>query len=172
LSRGDGWDPVGHRSQLGNGKTLEMSGLQELPLVNACLNGLSGTLLSFGLYFILNKNERAHRACMLAAFGSSIVFLITYVIHKVFVVRGVNTPFLGPTALKPWYLLMLATHIILAIAIVPLACITIFRGLKDRRESHRRIARWTWPLWMYVSITGVVIYLVLYQVWPAHARAP
>ena len=103
---------------------------------------------------------------MIAAFVSSCVFLVGYVVHKVFVVKGVNTPFAGPAALKPWYLLMLATHVILAMLIVPLALTTITLGVKGRFEQHKKIARWTWPLWMYVSVTGVVIYLLLYQIFP------
>jgi len=138
----------------------------DLPLVNACLNGTAGLLLIGGLIFIKRGSERAHQRCMIAAFATSCIFLVSYVIHKAIVVRGVNTPFSGPSSLKPWYLLMLATHVILAIAIVPLAIMTIRRGLADQRQSHRRLARWTWPLWMYVSVTGVVIYLVLYQIWP------
>jgi putative membrane protein len=138
----------------------------DLPLLNACLNGCAGLLLIFGLVFIKRRNELAHKRCMLSAFATSCAFLVSYVIHKVFVMRGVNTPFAGPPSLKGWYLFMLASHVLLAIAIVPLALITLRRGLADNREAHRRLARWTWPLWMYVSVTGVVIYLVLYQIWP------
>ena len=138
-----------------------------LPLINACLNALSGLLLALGLMFILKKNEVAHRRCMLSAFLTSCVFLVSYVIHKVFIVRGINTPFRGPAHLKPIYLVLLISHVILAVTIVPMAWVTIFRGLQGRLELHRKIARITWPLWMYVSVTGVVIYCVLYQIWPA-----
>jgi len=141
--------------------------LHDLPAVNATLNGLSAILLTAGFVFIKRGHKIAHRNCMLAAFVSSCVFLVGYVGHKVFVVKGVNTPFAGPAALKPWYLLMLATHVVLAMAIVPLAITSITLGLKDRFETHKKVARWTWPLWMYVSVTGVLIYLLLYQIYPA-----
>jgi uncharacterized membrane protein YozB (DUF420 family) len=104
---------------------------------------------------------------MLSAFGTSCVFLVLYLIHKFVVVRGVHTPFRGPDSLKIAYLIMLASHIILAISVVPLALISIHRGLRERFDEHRRIARWTWPIWMYVSVTGVLVYLVLYVFWPA-----
>ena len=140
--------------------------LTDLPLVNASLNGLSAILLMAGFIFIKRGNKDAHRKCMGTAFVSSCVFLVGYVIHKVFVVKGVNTPFAGPAALKPYYLVMLASHIILAIVIVPMAIATIRLGILGRFEAHKKIARWTWPLWMYVSVTGVLIYLLLYQIYP------
>lgn len=136
-----------------------------LPLVNACLNGLSALLLLAGLVLVRHRRVAAHRACMLSAFGISVVFLGLYLYHKIVVVKGVNTPFPGPAALKPWYLAMLSSHIVLAMAVVPLALVTIHRGLRERWDQHRRIARWTWPIWMYVSLTGVAVYLALYVVW-------
>ena len=140
--------------------------LTDLPLVNASLNGLSAILLMAGFIFIKRGNKDAHRKCMGTGFVSSCVFLVGYVIHKVFVVKGVNTPFAGPAVLKPYYLVMLASHIILAIVIVPMAIATIRLGILGRFEAHKKIARWTWPLWMYVSVTGVLIYLLLYQIFP------
>ena len=140
--------------------------LTDLPAVNASLNGLSAILLTTGFVFIKRGNKIAHRKCMVAAFVSSCLFLVCYVAHKVFVVKGVNTPFAGPVALKPYYFLMLTTHIILAIMIVPMAIITIRLGITGRFDAHKKIARWTWPIWMYVSVTGVVIYLLLYQIFP------
>jgi putative membrane protein len=139
----------------------------DLPLINACLNGLATVLLVAGYVFIKRGNQAAHKKCMLAAFAASCVFLVGYVFHKVYVVKGVNTPFAGPEVLKPWYLLMLATHVILAMLIVPLALTTIALGLKGKFETHKKVARWTWPIWMYVSVTGVLIYLLLYQIYPA-----
>lgn len=139
----------------------------DLPLINACLNGLATVLLTLGFIFIRRGQRVAHQRCMLAALVASCVFLVGYLAHKIFVVKGVNTPFAGPAALKPWYLLMLATHVLLAMLIVPLALITITFGLKGNFERHKKIARWTWPLWMYVSVTGVLIYLLLYQIYPA-----
>jgi putative membrane protein len=141
--------------------------LNQLPLINACLNGLSGVLLVIGLILIRSGKREAHRRCMLTAFGTSCVFLVLYLVHKFLVVRGVHTPFRGPDALKIPYLAMLASHIILAICVVPLALISIHRGLRERFDEHRRVARWTWPIWMYVSVTGVLVYLVLYVFWPA-----
>ena len=142
--------------------------LHDLPAVNATLNGLSAILLTVGFIFIKRGNRLAHRNCMIAAFASSCVFLTGYVVHKIFVVKGVNTPFAGPAVLKPWYLLMLATHVLLAMLIVPLALTSITLGLKGKFEIHKKVSRWTLPLWMYVSVTGVLIYLLLYQVYPAH----
>lgn len=139
----------------------------DLPLINACLNGLATVLLTLGYLFIRRGQRAAHQRCMLAALVVSCLFLVGYLVHKIFIVKGVNTPFAGPAALKPWYLLMLATHVVLAMAIVPLALLTIVFGLKGNFERHKKIARWTWPLWMYVSVTGVLIYLLLYQLYPA-----
>ena len=138
----------------------------DLPLINATLNGTSAVLLTVGLILVRAGRVEAHRRCMMGAFAASCVFLVLYVVHKVFVAKGVHTPFRGPGVLKPWYLLMLFSHITLAVVIVPLALVTISRGLGGRIEQHRRIARWTWPLWMYVSVTGIAIYLVLYRIWP------
>lgn len=138
-----------------------------LPLINACLNGVSAVLLVAGLILIRNGRREAHRACMLSAFGVSCVFLVLYLFHKIVVVRGVNTPFRGPESLRPYYLGMLASHVILAMAVVPLALVGIHRGLQSQFDRHRRIARWLWPIWMYVSLTGVLVYLLLYVVWPA-----
>lgn len=139
----------------------------DLPLINACLNGVATILLTLGYIYIRRGHQAAHQRCMLAALVASCLFLVGYLTHKIFIVKGVNTPFAGPAALKPWYLLMLATHVFLAMLIVPLALITIVLGLKGRFEKHKKIARWTWPLWMYVSVTGVLIYLLLYQIYPA-----
>ena len=140
--------------------------LDQLPLINATLNGIAGCLLVLGLVLIKTGHQTAHRRCMQAAFATSCVFLILYLIHKFWVVRGVHTPFRGPPGLKTAYLAMLASHIVLAIAVVPMALVTIHHGLHQRFPQHRRLARWTWPVWMYVSVTGVLVYLVLYVIWP------
>ena len=141
----------------------------DLPLVNACLNGMATVLLCAGFYFIRTGRPVAHRNCMISAFITSCVFLAFYLYHKIIVVRGVNTPFPGPAFLVLPYRIMLFSHIVLAMAIVPMALVTISRGLKGRFELHRRIARWTFPVWLYVSVTGVLIYVLLYQVWPLRA---
>ena len=143
----------------------------QLPLINASLNGLAACLLVLGLILIRTGRPEAHRRCMLAAFVTSCIFLVLYLVHKFWVVRGVHTPFRGPASLKVPYLCMLTTHVALAIAVVPMALITINRGLKQRFPEHRRLARWTWPVWMYVSVTGVLVYLVLYVIWPAPTAA-
>lgn len=140
--------------------------LNQLPLINACLNGIAGILLVVGLVLIRSGRREAHRACMLAAFGTSCVFLVLYLIHKFLVLKGLHTRFSGPPNLLPAYLIMLFSHVALAIVVVPLALITIHRGLSKRFDQHRKVARWTWPIWMYVSVTGVLVYLVLYVVWP------
>jgi len=138
--------------------------LQDLPAVNASLNGLSAVLLGGGFYFIKRKNVTAHRRCMIAAFTTSVVFLACYLTYHI----GVHTVthFREPAWFRPYYLTLLGTHTILAVVIVPLILITLSRALRQRFDLHRKIARWTWPLWMYVSVTGVVVYLILYQIFP------
>ncbi len=143
----------------------------DLPAVNASLNGLSAVFLSIGYWFIRRKNQRAHRKCMLAAFASSTLFLacyITFHAYRAYYLHQGPTIFKEPAAFRPIYLGILLSHTILAMAIVPLAVITLSRGLRENFELHRRISRWTWPLWMYVSVTGVLIYLLLYQIFPQH----
>ncbi len=136
----------------------------DLPAVNATLNGLSAALLGWGYWHIKRQRPRAHRNCMLAAVGTSTLFLISYLTYHA-LVRTV-TRFQDPAWFRPIYLLILLTHTVLAMALVPLVGVTLYRALRERFDSHRRIARWTWPVWMYVSVTGVVIYLLLYQVFP------
>jgi len=143
--------------------------LADLPAVNATLNGLSAVFLSWGLYFIRRRNQIAHRNCMLAAFATSTLFLVCYIIYHTYVARVLHrgpTRFIDPAWFRPFYLSILGTHTVLAIIIVPLAIITLSRGLRKRFEAHKRISRWTWPLWMYVSVTGVLIYFLLYQIFP------
>lgn len=140
--------------------------VSDLPALNASLNGVAAVLLGFGFYFIRQGRVLAHRRCMLAAFVTSSVFLISYVLHKI-LVRGVHTRIGAEGIIKSIYYGMLLTHILLAAAIVPLALITISRALRERFNAHRRIARWTWPIWMYVSVTGVLIYFMLYRWFPS-----
>lgn len=139
--------------------------VSDLPGLNACLNSLATILLTAGFIFIWKKNVIAHRACMLSAFGVSCVFLVTYVLHKI-LVRGVHTPFGGEGFIKTFYYVMLASHILLAIVIVPLILVTLTHAIKGRFEKHQAWAKWTFPLWYYVSITGVLVYLFLYKWWP------
>jgi uncharacterized membrane protein YozB (DUF420 family) len=140
------------------------SWVKNLPSVNACFNSLSAVLLTLGYVFIRRKNQQAHRNCMLAALGSSALFLAGYLTYH-FTVQGV-TRFTEPAWFRPIYLTILLTHTVLAVVIVPLILMTVVRALRERFDRHRAIARWTWPLWMYVSVTGVLIYLLLYQIFP------
>ena len=143
--------------------------LADLPVVNACLNGLSAVFLGAGYHFIRQKNQAAHRNCMIAAFIASVLFLCCYLTYHSYVAYHLHrgpTKFTDPQWFRPIYLLILITHTLLAIVIVPLVIMTLSRALKGRFDRHRRIARWTWPLWMYVSVTGVLIYLLLYQIFP------
>lgn len=134
----------------------------DLPALNATLNGIAAVFLAAGYYFIRRGQIARHRASMLAAFSMSVLFLISYVIYHANV--G-STPFPGQGAIRAVYFTILVTHIILAAAIVPMAIVTLRRGLKRDDARHRRIARITWPVWMYVSVTGVVIYLMLYRLY-------
>ena len=138
--------------------------VHDLPVVNASLNGLSAVFLTLGFIFIKRGNKIAHRNCMVAAFGTSVVFLGCYLTYHA-TVKTV-THFVDPAWFKPIYLTILLTHTLLAAVIVPLILVTLWRAKKQQFEAHKKIARWTWPLWLYVSVTGVVIYLLLYQVFP------
>ena len=136
--------------------------ISDLPALNATLNGIAGALLALGYYFIRHKRVAAHRACMLSAFAASTLFLVSYLIYHS---QVGSRPFPGHGGVRLLYFTILITHIVLAAAIVPMALITLRRGLKLDVARHRRIARWTWPLWMYVSVTGVVIYMMLYRLY-------
>jgi len=136
---------------------MDVSGL---PALNAGLNSISTVLLAAGYYFIRHRQREKHRVMMLAAFASSCLFLTSYLVYHY---HAGSVPFQGQGWIRPLYFTILITHIVLAAAIVPLALITLSRALGERYDRHRRIARWTFPLWMYVSVTGVVIYLMLYQ---------
>jgi putative membrane protein len=143
--------------------------IYDLPAVNASLNGLSAALLTAGFIFIRQKKIIPHRNCMISAFCVSVIFLICYLTYHSYLAivlhRG-PTRFLNPSWFRPIYLTILFTHTIGAMVIVPMILITLSRGLREQFELHKKIARWTWPLWMYVSVTGVVVYLLLYQIFP------
>ena len=131
-----------------------------LPSVNASLNGSSAILLSIGYWFIRRKRVAAHRLCMLSACVTSTVFLIGYlVLHSVV---GL-TRFSGQGWIRPAYFAILATHTVLAASIVPLVVVTLTLSLRGRFDLHARIARWTLPIWLYVSVTGVLVYMILYH---------
>ena len=141
----------------------------DLPAVNAGLNSLSTLLLTLGFVFIKRGNKTAHRNCMVGALVTSTAFLVCYLFdhYKMKQVYGeALTRFLDPAWFRPIYLVILFTHLIGAIAIVPLVLMTVSRAIRQKFELHKKIARWTWPIWMYVSVTGVVIYLLLYQIFP------
>jgi uncharacterized membrane protein YozB (DUF420 family) len=131
-----------------------------LPAVNATLNGVSGIFLLVGYVLIRRGRINAHRNAMLGAFGSSTVFLMSYVVYHA---HAGSRPFTGQGAIRSVYFAILISHVILAAAILPMSISTLSRGLRGRYDDHKRIARWTFPTWMYVSLTGVIVYLMLYQ---------
>ncbi len=127
--------------------------------MNATLNFLSAVFLVLGFFFIKSKNIKAHRACMLSAFACSTLFLTSYLVYHY---QVGSVPFKGHGWIRTVYFAILLTHTILAAVVVPLALITLRRALKEKFGAHRRIARWTFPIWLYVSITGVIVYAMLY----------
>ena len=137
--------------------------LTVLPAVNACLNTLSGVLLVLGYLQIRQKNVRMHRCLMVSAFLVSVLFLVSYLIYH-FNVGSVR--FTGQGWVRPVYFTILISHTILASAVPFLAVITLYRAWTGDFHRHRRIARWTFPIWLYVSITGVLVYLFLYWLYP------
>lgn len=139
--------------------------ISDLPAVNASLNALATILLLAGYVQIKRKHESAHKTLMISASVTSVVFLTCYVVYHLN--TQVVSSFGGPASLKPFYLTMLISHVILAAAVPPLCVTTLWRAWKGQFDKHRRIARITFPIWLYVSVTGVLIYLVLYQLFPA-----
>jgi uncharacterized membrane protein YozB (DUF420 family) len=135
----------------------------DLPAVNASLNGLSAVFLLLGFRFIRRKNIPAHKRCMLSAVVTSTLFLACYVVYHA---KAGGTVFRNPPWFRWIYIPLLVSHVFLAMVIVPMVIITLNRALRERFDKHKKIARWTWPLWMYVSVTGVVVYLLLYQIFP------
>lgn len=134
--------------------------VHDLPAVNATLNALSGLLLLAGYLLIRARRIEAHRRCMLAAFATSALFLACYLVYHYEV--G-SVPFTRQGIVRPLYYSILITHVVLAAAVPPLALVTLSRGLQARYAKHRAIARWTLPIWLYVSVTGVLVYVLLYQ---------
>lgn len=135
-----------------------------LPHVNALLNATSGMLLLAGFFFIMRRKVAAHLSCMVAALGVSALFLISYLVYHY---NHGSTRFTGQGWVRSLYFVILISHTILAVVIVPLIIITLRRAWRGDYSRHRRIARWTFPLWLYVSITGVIVYLMLYQIYPS-----
>lgn len=131
------------------------------PAIDATLNGTTAVLLAFGHHFIKRGSMAKHRALMIAAFATSSVFLACYLYYH-FHVGSVH--FRGQGWSRPVYFSILISHTVLAAVVVPMILITLTLGLRNRFDRHRRIARWTYPIWMYVSVTGVVVYLMLYKI--------
>ena len=132
----------------------------DLPALNATLNAISAVLLVTGYVFIRRKNWRMHRASMIAALVMSALFLTSYVIYHA---QVGSVPFRRTGWIRTVYFVVLIPHVILAAGMVPPVLITVSRGLSARYDKHRKIARWTLPIWLYVSVTGVIVYLMLYQ---------
>ena len=138
--------------------------ISQLPALNAILNSVSAILLITGYIFIRQKKINAHRASMISAFVTSTLFLTSYLIYHFSKELG-PTKFQGEGIVRPVYYFILITHTILATAIVPMVLVTFSRALKKRFDPHRKIARWTLPIWLYVSVTGVIVYLMLYRLY-------
>jgi uncharacterized membrane protein YozB (DUF420 family) len=134
--------------------------ISDLPAVNATLNGISAILLTIGYLLIRQRRIAQHRLCMLSAFATSTLFLISYLVYHAHI--G-SKPFTGQGPIRYVYFAILIPHVVLAAAILPLALITLSRALKRQFPRHKAIARWTLPIWLYVSVTGVIVYLMLYR---------
>lgn len=138
---------------------------QDLPAVNACLNGLSGALIVIGWLFIKTQRTRAHIATMTAALVSSTLFLAGYIGNHI-LRHGVVTHFTAQGWVRPAYFSLLISHTLLAVVVLPMVILTVIPALRARYDRHRRIARWTLPVWLYVSVTGVLVYFMLYVWYP------
>jgi uncharacterized membrane protein YozB (DUF420 family) len=134
--------------------------VHDLPAVNATLNGISGLLLLVGYVLIRSRRIELHRRFMIAAFAASSLFLVCYVVYHA---QVGSVRFTRTGIVRPIYFTILITHVTLAAVVLPMAIVTLSRGLGSRFAQHRRIARWTFPIWMYVSVTGVLVYVLLYQ---------
>ena len=134
--------------------------VRDLPAINASLNALSAILLLAGYLLIRAHRVPQHRRCMIAAFTTSSLFLVCYIVYHA---QVGSVPFTRQGFVRPLYFTILITHVTLAATVLPLAIVTLSRGLKARYPQHRRIARWTLPIWLYVSVTGVLVYVLLYQ---------
>lgn len=141
--------------------------LSDLPAVNAGLNTLSTLFLTAGYIFIRRQRQAAHRNCMIGAVISSALFLTCYLIYHY---NAGRTTFRDPAWFRPIYLGILLTHTILAVVIVPMVLVTLYHAARRQFERHKKISRWTWPIWMYVSVTGVLIYFLLYHLFPQSPR--
>jgi putative membrane protein len=143
----------------------EIQVIQWLPHINVSLNAIATILLIVGYVLIKQRREHAHRRVMLATLGVNVIFLVSYLVYHY---NAGSKPFprdpnVASDLVRYFYLGLLASHVVLAAAVPVLAIWTIYLGLKNKRESHRKLAKWTWPIWLYVSVTGVIVYLMLYQ---------
>ena len=144
-----------------------MLSISHLPHLNAILNALAACFLMGGFVFIKSGNRDAHRLCMVIALIISSLFLISYIIHRFYVPIFV---FQGEGGVRIFYYILLISHVFLAITIVPLIAITVVRAFKENFTANKKIAKWTWPIWMYVSVTGVVVYMFLYVLFAEHTE--
>ncbi len=149
---------LGHRPPMGT-----VPDVSTLPVLNALLNATSALLLLAGYLFIRQRKVTAHKTCMLTAFGVSSLFLVSYVIYHY---HAGSKPFAGQGWIRGVYYPLLISHLVLAALIVPFALTTIYRAWRGQFSRHRRIARWTLPMWLYVSVTGVIVYWMLYHLVP------
>lgn len=138
-----------------------MINLEDLPALNATLNGISAALLVTGFAFIRRGNVRAHTTCMLSALVTSALFLTSYLIYHF---QHPSTPFPGSGVWRTVYFWILIPHIILAIVMIPMILTVLYRAMRGRFDKHKRLARITLPIWLYVSLTGVVVYVMLYRI--------
>jgi len=136
-------------------------GVRDLPMINAILNSTAAVLLTGGWFLIRAGRREAHKRFMIAAFAVSVAFLASYLVYHA---RAGSVRFTGTGAIRTVYFAVLITHTVLAAAVPVLATVTLVRGLTERFDGHRRIARWTLPIWLYVSVTGVVVYWMLYRI--------
>lgn len=144
--------------------------LSVFPHLNAFLNGLSGVFLLFGFYFIMKRQISSHRFCMIAASSVSALFLASYLVHhaiRTYYFGLSATKFTGEGLVRPFYFTLLTSHTILAVLVTPFVLVTLKRGLKGDFDRHKRLARLVYPVWLYVSVTGVAVYVMLYQLYPA-----
>ncbi len=151
--------PVESRQRLG-AQTMDVSAL---PHVNAVLNGIAACFLMLGYVLIRRGEKDKHRKAMIAAASVSALFLVSYITLRF---HAPVFEFRGEGVIRPIYYALLISHVILSVCIVPLVLLTLYRALRGTFDLHRRVARWAWPAWMYVSVTGIVVYLMLYQVYP------
>lgn len=134
--------------------------VRDLPALNATLNSISTMLLLFGYYFIKRKEVERHRLCMVLAFITSCIFLVSYLIYHYY---AGSVPFQGQGGIRSVYFTILITHIVLAATVPVFALLALYRAWKKDFVRHRAIAKWAWPIWMYVSVTGVIVYVMLYE---------